>query len=161
MESEERHGIQTLSFLSITKIRIIRPPIKHLQQGIDFAANLIFPFHLFLKLSQFVSSKNKVRGSKADYWQVREVKRKVVGRSWSPGLEWRWNKVTTSKVENVAEAVTSFRLAFQKVRDLNGKNEKCRAQLLILLSLSPLVADEISDDIRRRSAVNFFAFLLC
>ena len=67
--------------------------------------------------------------------------------------------MTTSKVENVAEAVTSFRLAFQKVRDLNGKNEKCRAQLLILLSLSPLVADEISDDISRRSAVNFFAFL--
>ena len=70
-----------------------------------------------------MSSKNKVRGSKADYWQVREVKRKVVGGSWSPGLEWRWNKVTTSKVENVAEAVTSFRLAFQTVRDLNGKNE--------------------------------------
>ena len=62
MESEERHGVQTLWFLSITKIRIIRRPIKHVQQGIDFAANLIFPFHLFLKLSQFVSSKNKVRG---------------------------------------------------------------------------------------------------
>ena len=55
--------------------------------------------------------------------------------------------MATSKVENVTEAVTSFRLAFQTVRDLNGKNEKCRAQLFILLSLSPL------------AAVNFFALL--
>ena len=67
--------------------------------------------------------------------------------------------MTTSKVENVAEAVTSFRLAFQTVRDLNGKNEICRAQLFIVLSLSPLAADEISDDISRWSADNFFALL--
>ena len=67
--------------------------------------------------------------------------------------------MATSKVENVTEAVTSFRLAFQTVRDLNGKNEICRAQLFIVLSLSPLAADEISDDISRWSAVNFFAFL--
>ena len=67
--------------------------------------------------------------------------------------------MTTSKVENVAEAVTSFRLAFQTVRDLNGKNEICRAQLFIVLSLSLLAADEISDDISIWSADNFLVLL--
>ena len=63
--------------------------------------------------------------------------------------------MTTSKVENVAEPVTSFRLAFQTVRDLNGKNEICRAQLFLVLSLSPLAADDIS----RWPADNFLVLL--
>ena len=53
-----------------------------------------------------------------------------------------------------------FGLLFKKSEIWMAKTRYiCRAQLLILLSLSPLVADEISDDIRRRSAVNFFALL--